>query len=51
MLSYFFIIIRIIFYSKVPLVIPATEVPPTSWWDANADRSLLIGTYRYGYEQ
>merc|ERR1712223_803539 len=37
--------------SKVPLVIPATEVPPTSWWDANADKSLLIGTYRYGYEQ
>ena len=37
--------------SKVPLVIPATEVPPTSWWDSNADKSLLIGTYRYGYEQ
>merc|ERR1711881_649511 len=32
-------------------VIPSTEVPPASWWDADADKSILIGTYRYGYEQ
>ena len=52
-----YILIRgIIIYIKfifrdVPLVIPSTEVPPASWWDADADKSLLIGTYRYGYEQ
>merc|ERR1712226_60060 len=36
---------------EVPLVIPLTEVTPAPWWDAEADKSLLIGTYRYGYEQ
>ena len=37
--------------SEVPLVIPSTEVTPAPWWDAEADKSLVIGTYRYGYEQ
>ena len=37
--------------SDIPLIIPSTEVPPASWWDADADKSILIGTYRYGYEQ
>ena len=53
---YIILIRGIIIYIKfifrdVPLVIPSTEVPPASWWDADADKSLLIGTYRYGYEQ
>ena len=38
-------------FSEVPLIIPSTEVTPASWWDAEADKSLVIGTYRYGYEQ
>jgi chromodomain-helicase-DNA-binding protein 7 len=37
--------------SEVPLIIPTTEVTPAPWWDSEADKSLLIGTYRYGYEQ
>ena len=24
---------------------------PTSWWDKEADRCLLIGVYKYGYEK
>merc|ERR1712025_825902 len=36
---------------EVPLIIPSTEVTPAPWWDAEADKSLVIGTYRYGYEQ
>ena len=30
--------------SDIPLIIPSTEVPPASWWDADADKSILIGT-------
>ena len=37
--------------SEIELKIPVTECPPTLWWDADADKSLLIGTFRHGYEQ
>jgi chromodomain-helicase-DNA-binding protein 7 len=29
---------------------PACDGPPASWWDGEADRSLLVGTYRHGFE-
>ena len=47
----FSIILSFFHFSEVPLIIPSTEVTPAPWWDAEADKSLLIGTYRYGYEQ
>lgn len=25
--------------------------PPTTWWDEEADKSLLIGVYKHGYEK
>lgn len=25
--------------------------PPTIWWDEAADRSLLIGVFKHGYEK
>ncbi|XP_056009130.1 chromodomain-helicase-DNA-binding protein 8-like isoform X4 [Ostrea edulis] len=25
--------------------------PPTAWWDEEADKSLLIGVYKHGYEK
>ena len=40
-----------IYRSDIDLKIPITECPPTSWWDAEADKSLIIGTFRHGYEQ
>jgi hypothetical protein len=30
---------------------PPCEGLPLSWWDTNADKSLLVGTYRHGYER
>ncbi|XP_037085686.1 LOW QUALITY PROTEIN: chromodomain-helicase-DNA-binding protein 7-like [Pollicipes pollicipes] len=30
---------------------PWLDQPPVSWWDRDADRSLLVGTYRHGYER
>lgn len=27
------------------------DQPPTPWWDAQADISLLVGTYKHGYER
>lgn len=30
---------------------PPTELPPKPWWDLDADRSLLVGVYKHGYER
>ena len=37
--------------SKIPLSVPPCEIPPASWWDAEADKSLLIGSHRHGFER
>jgi len=42
-----------IFYSELP-IIPATLIVdsgPLDWWDKEADASLLVGTYKHGYER
>ena len=26
-------------------------LPPTSWWDGDADKSLLVGTMKHGFER
>ena len=44
---YFFFI-----FSELPLVPPMCEgLPPTSWWDGDADKSLLVGTMKHGFER
>ena len=35
----------------LPIQPPSCEKSPTPWWDAQADVSLLVGTYKHGYEQ
>ena len=30
---------------------PMCDQPPTPWWDSQADVSLLVGTYKHGYER
>ena len=37
--------------SKIPLIVPPCEIPPASWWDSEADKSLLIGSHRHGFER
>jgi len=34
----------------LPIDPPVCDQTPTSWWDTDADRSLLVGTYKHGYE-
>ena len=39
-------------FSELPLVPPVCEgLPPVSWWDADADKSLLVGTFKHGFER
>lgn len=38
------------FYSLLPIHPPICDLAPTPWWDTDADRSLLVGTYKHGYE-
>ncbi|XP_067128566.1 LOW QUALITY PROTEIN: chromodomain-helicase-DNA-binding protein 7-like [Centruroides vittatus] len=48
-------------HDQVCAGIPATEIhlpspcadgePPAIWWDPEADKSLLIGVYKHGYER
>ena len=26
-------------------------LPPMAWWDAEADKSLLVGTFKHGFER
>merc|ERR1711902_31256 len=36
----------------LPLRVPNTDgQPPTAWWDPEADKSLLVGLWRHGYER
>ena len=37
--------------SALPIQPPFCDQPPTPWWDAQADVSLLVGTYKHGYER
>jgi len=37
--------------ATLPIQPPFCEKSPTPWWDAQADVSLLVGTYKHGYEQ
>ncbi|PSN41757.1 hypothetical protein C0J52_08864 [Blattella germanica] len=36
--------------SALPIYPPYCDQPPAPWWDLDADRSLLVGTYKHGYE-
>ena len=38
------------FYSALPINPPACDQAPTTWWDSEADKSLLVGTFKHGYE-
>lgn len=35
----------------LPIQPPFCDQPPTPWWDTQADISLLVGTYKHGYER
>ena len=37
--------------AMLPIQPPFCEQSPTPWWDAQADISLLVGTYKHGYER
>ncbi|XP_025832998.1 chromodomain-helicase-DNA-binding protein 7 isoform X3 [Agrilus planipennis] len=36
--------------SALPINPPVTEQLPCEWWDAECDKSLLVGTWKHGYE-
>ena len=38
-------------FREIPLKTPVCDGPPVYWWDSEADKSLLVGTYKHGYEQ
>uniref|UniRef100_A0A673GMD6 Chromodomain-helicase-DNA-binding protein 6-like n=1 Tax=Sinocyclocheilus rhinocerous TaxID=307959 RepID=A0A673GMD6_9TELE len=42
-----------VFYSKLEVTLPDIDYIeiPTIWWDAEADKSLLIGVHKHGYER
>ena len=35
----------------LPIQLPSCKISLTPWWDAQADVSLLVGTYKHGYER
>ncbi|CAG0886234.1 unnamed protein product [Cyprideis torosa] len=35
----------------IPLTVVPCDLAPTSWWDGECDKSLLIGTYKHGCER
>ena len=37
--------------AMLPIQLPFLEKPPAPWWNAQADVSLLVGTYKHGYER
>lgn len=39
-----------VFGSKLEFALPEVDYMeiPTAWWDAEADKSLLIGVYKHG---
>lgn len=39
-------------YSEIDIPSPCPDgEPPVPWWDEEADRSLLIGVFKHGYEK
>ena len=36
--------------SALPINPPICDQAPTVWWDSEADKSLLVGTFKHGYE-
>lgn len=36
--------------SALPINPPLTDQVPGEWWDADCDKSLLVGTWKHGYE-
>ena len=36
--------------ASMPVFVPPCDGSPAIWWDAEADKSLLVGTYRHGFE-
>uniref|UniRef100_A0A8C2AHN5 Chromodomain helicase DNA binding protein 6 n=1 Tax=Cyprinus carpio TaxID=7962 RepID=A0A8C2AHN5_CYPCA len=42
-----------VFYSKLEVTLPDIDYIeiPTIWWDAEADKSLLVGVHKHGYER
>uniref|UniRef100_A0A8C2KJ73 Chromodomain helicase DNA binding protein 6 n=1 Tax=Cyprinus carpio TaxID=7962 RepID=A0A8C2KJ73_CYPCA len=45
--------ISLFFYSKLEVTLPDIDYIeiPTIWWDAEADKSLLVGVHKHGYER
>ncbi|XP_042238022.1 chromodomain-helicase-DNA-binding protein 7-like isoform X2 [Homarus americanus] len=37
--------------TELSITPPTTELPPKPWWDFEADRSLLVGVFKHGYER
>ena len=37
--------------TDIPIFPPPTELPPKPWWDSEADRCLLLGVYKHGYDR
>jgi len=37
--------------AMLPIQPPFCDQPPTPWWDNQADVSLLVGTFKHGYER
>lgn len=38
------------FNSALPIKPPPCDLTPAPWWDRECDKSLLIGTWKHGYE-
>ena len=38
-------------YRELPVIPPPCDSPPVSWWDNEADKCLLLGVYKHGYER
>lgn len=39
-----------VIHSALPINPPITEQLPSEWWDTECDKSLLVGTWKLGYE-
>lgn len=37
-------------YSALRIDPPQLTDRPTKWWDTTADKSLIVGCYKHGYE-
>jgi hypothetical protein len=51
-LEYLNLISNFISCSDIIVNLPVTEGdPPIGWWNEDADKSLVIGVYKHGYER